>query len=88
LVVGLADDELEFSYDPHAENGPKYWGEIKPGWVTCSDGRLQSPIDLCCDHATRKDLGYLNYSYKRAEATIVNRGHDIKVRRRYTLVTI
>ncbi|RCV31579.1 hypothetical protein SETIT_6G189000v2 [Setaria italica] len=74
------EGEHEFSYDPHAENGPDGWGEIKPEWATCSDGRWQSPIDLYHHRAIRRDLGYLNYSYKPAEASIVNRGHDIMVK--------
>jgi carbonic anhydrase len=77
--LGFADDEHEFSYDPAAENGPDGWGEIKPEWATCSDGRQQSPVDLYQHRAIRHDLGHLNYSYKPAEASIVNRGHDIMV---------
>ncbi|KAG8047514.1 hypothetical protein GUJ93_ZPchr0008g11992 [Zizania palustris] len=42
---------------------------------------MQSPIDLTHRRVTLvRDLGYLNHSYSAAEASIVNRGHDIMVR--------
>ncbi|PUZ51951.1 hypothetical protein GQ55_6G232000 [Panicum hallii var. hallii] len=75
------EDEREFSYVPGAANGPDRWGEIKPSWANCSRGRMQSPIDLSHDRATLvRSLGCLDYSYRPAEATMVNRGHDITVR--------
>nr|TKW10863.1 hypothetical protein SEVIR_6G195901v2 [Setaria viridis] len=75
------EDEHEFSYDPAVENGPDHWGEVKPEWATCSEGRWQSPIALYGHRAIQRDLCYLNYSYQPAEASIVNRGHDIMVHR-------
>lgn len=75
------DHEEEFSYSPDAENGPTHWGEIKDEWSTCGTGKAQSPIDLSSRHVSLvRHLGYLNHSYRPAEATIVNRGHDIMVR--------
>nr|TKW10866.1 hypothetical protein SEVIR_6G196000v2 [Setaria viridis] len=42
---------------------------------------MQSPIDLSDDRVTLvRSLGFLNYSYRPAEASIVNRGHDIQVK--------
>ena len=42
---------------------------------------MQSPIDLSDDRAVPvPSLGYLDYSYRPAQATLVNRGHDIQVR--------
>ncbi|CAO2202294.1 unnamed protein product [Urochloa humidicola] len=75
------ENEGEFSYIRGAPNGPDRWGEINPSWVTCSKGRTQSPIGLSADRAKPKSsLGYLDYSYRPAEASVVNRGHDIAVK--------
>ncbi|KAL5222823.1 hypothetical protein ABZP36_027536 [Zizania latifolia] len=55
-------DEEEFSYVPGAENGPENWGK-NPKWANCITGKMH--------------LGYLNYSYRPAQASIINSGHDI-----------
>jgi carbonic anhydrase len=45
---------------------------------------MQSPIDVSDGRVTLvRRLGYLNHSYRAAEASIVNRGHDIMVRIRW-----
>ncbi|KAL6647471.1 hypothetical protein ACP70R_014908 [Stipagrostis hirtigluma subsp. patula] len=73
--------EEEFSYVPGEENGPEHWGAIKPEWAACGTGRMQSPIDLSHERVSLvRSLGYLNHSYRAAEASIVNRGHDIMIR--------
>ncbi|WVZ92543.1 hypothetical protein U9M48_038594 [Paspalum notatum var. saurae] len=75
------EDEHEFSYVPGDEHGPAHWGEIKPEWAACGAGRMQSPIDLSHDRVSLvRSLGYLRDSYRPAQASIVNRGHDIMVR--------
>ncbi|CAO2188559.1 unnamed protein product, partial [Urochloa humidicola] len=75
------EDEHEFSYDPRDEHGPAHWGRIKAEWANCSAGRMQSPIDLHHERVSLvRDLGYLNHSYRPADASIVNRGHDIMVK--------
>ncbi|CAO2169459.1 unnamed protein product, partial [Urochloa humidicola] len=71
----------QFSYVPGAPNGPDHWGEINPSWVTCSKGRTQSPITLSRNNANPVlSLGFLDYSYRPTEASVVNRGHDIAVK--------
>lgn len=75
------DREEEFSYSLDAENGPAHWGEIKEEWSACGKGDMQSPIDLSSPRVSLvRGLGYLNHSYRPAQASIVNRGHDIMVR--------
>ncbi|XP_062192626.1 alpha carbonic anhydrase 7-like isoform X2 [Phragmites australis] len=75
------EHEEEFSYVQGAENGPENWGAIKEEWAACSTGRMQSPIDLSDEDVSLVcSLGYLNHTYRAAEASIVNRGHDIMVR--------
>ncbi|XP_051204924.1 alpha carbonic anhydrase 7 [Lolium perenne] len=72
------DHEEEFSYSLDAENGPAHWGEIKEEWSACGKGSMQSPIDLASPRVSLvRHLGYLNHSYRPAQASIINRGHDI-----------
>ncbi|KAK3123640.1 hypothetical protein QOZ80_8AG0633970 [Eleusine coracana subsp. coracana] len=75
------EHEEEFSYVPGEENGPEHWGAIKEEWAACGTGKMQSPIDLSHHRVSLvRSLGYLNHSYRSAEASIVNRGHDIMVK--------
>ena len=76
-----AEDEREFNYDPYSEKGPAHWGRIRPEWSACSNGTMQSPIDLLNEIVDIvSDLGRLNRSYKPGNAILKNRGHDIMVR--------
>ncbi|KAG8047512.1 hypothetical protein GUJ93_ZPchr0008g13281 [Zizania palustris] len=80
-ALGETKKNEEFSYDHGAENGPEHWGAINPNWTKCGTGKMQSPIDL--PHERVKVIGslsYLNYSYRAAEASIVNRGHDVMLK--------
>ncbi|CAJ2654467.1 unnamed protein product [Trifolium pratense] len=75
------EDESEFNYDEESEKGPQHWGDIKPNeWFLCKNGTMQSPIDL--SNKTVKivsNLGVLQINYNPSNATLKNRGHDIKL---------
>lgn len=71
------DDESEFDYGD-GPNGPTRWGE-HDGWWACGNGTEQSPIDVESNAAHCPELGRLGRNYKIADATLVNRGHDIMV---------
>ncbi|GLT33774.1 hypothetical protein SLA2020_494400 [Shorea laevis] len=74
------DDESEFDYNKNSEKGPDRWGEIKPEWSACSNGTMQSPIDLLNERVeVVSHLGRLKRSYKPSNATLMNRGHDMKL---------
>ncbi|CAL5012953.1 unnamed protein product [Urochloa decumbens] len=74
------DEELKFSYVRGDERGPERWGELDDSWANCSAGRMQSPIDLHHERVSLvRGLGYLSHSYRPAQASIHNRGHDIMV---------
>ncbi|KAJ7001985.1 alpha carbonic anhydrase 7-like [Populus alba x Populus x berolinensis] len=76
-----AEDEREFNYDPYSEKGPAHWGRIRPEWSACSNGTMQSPIDLLNEIVDIvPDLGRLNRSYKPGNAILKNRGHDIMLK--------
>lgn len=81
LLVG-AEDEKEFDYEKGSDKGPDKWGEIHEEWSTCKHGNMQSPIDLLHERVqVVSHLGRLQRSYKPSQATLKNRGHDMKVRR-------
>ncbi|KAK4255120.1 hypothetical protein QN277_008157 [Acacia crassicarpa] len=74
------EDEREFSYEEDGGNGPSRWGKIKPEWRTCKTGTMQSPIDLMNKRVqVVSHLGALQMKYHPANATLKNRGHDIKL---------
>uniref|UniRef100_A0A0D9X7Y3 Carbonic anhydrase n=1 Tax=Leersia perrieri TaxID=77586 RepID=A0A0D9X7Y3_9ORYZ len=80
LAVAKAEED-DYSYIPGTPKGPENWGTLKPSWVTCSNGKAQSPINLgLLDLTLSPGLGKLNYTYRNANASVVNRGHDIMVR--------
>ncbi|XP_048136727.1 alpha carbonic anhydrase 7-like [Rhodamnia argentea] len=86
LHAGLAaseevEDASEFNYDPRSKSGPARWGDIREEWRTCSNGSMQSPIDLTSENVqVVAHLGRLNRSYEASNATLKNRGHDIMLR--------
>lgn len=75
------EDEKEFDYNPNGEKGPAQWGRIHPEWGACSNGSMQSPIDLLNERVDIvSHLGRLNRSYKPGNATLRNRGHDMMLK--------
>uniref|UniRef100_A0A0D9X8S4 Alpha-carbonic anhydrase domain-containing protein n=1 Tax=Leersia perrieri TaxID=77586 RepID=A0A0D9X8S4_9ORYZ len=79
------ENERKFSYIPGSPNGPANWSSLnRPFWDACnneSNQAKQSPIDLADDRVKPMlNLGFLDYSYQPAQATIENRGHDIEVK--------
>ncbi|KAK1411954.1 hypothetical protein QVD17_32840 [Tagetes erecta] len=81
IISQEVEDEREFTYDVNSHNGPDHWGEIHPEWIMCNQGDFQSPIDLTHKRVqTTSSLGRLDRDYKAANATIVNRGHDMMLK--------
>jgi len=74
------EDEREFEY-AEGPKGPEHWGELKEEWKACGNGTQQSPIDVVKRHAMiYPDMGKLHRIYHPANATLMNRGHDIMVK--------
>eukprot|EP00253_Pinus_taeda_P007084 PITA_07084 len=79
IKVHGADTELDFAYE--GARGPSHWGDLKEEWRTCDNGKEQSPIDLVMKNIEIfPSLGKLQKSYRAANASLKNRGHDIMVR--------
>jgi carbonic anhydrase len=78
--MALAEDESEFNYDEESKIGPQHWGDIEPEWYLCKNGTMQSPIDLSNQTVQIvSNLRRLQINYNPSNATLKNRGHDIKV---------
>ncbi|RDX76379.1 Alpha carbonic anhydrase 7, partial [Mucuna pruriens] len=79
-LMAHTEDESEFNYDVKSEIGPFNWGDIKPEWSLCKNGSMQSPIDLLNERVQIvSHLGTLQMNYRPSNATLKNRGHDIKL---------
>ncbi|KAK8584574.1 hypothetical protein V6N13_138532 [Hibiscus sabdariffa] len=75
------EDETEFSYSADSPIGPARWGEIHADWGACSNGTMQSPIDMSSERVSIvSHLGRLRRSYKPTNAVLRNRGHDMMLR--------
>lgn len=74
------EDESEFEYE-EGPKGPEHWGELKEEWKACGNGTYQSPIDVVKRHARiNPDMCRLRRIYRPANATLINRGHDIMLK--------
>ncbi|MFS7990251.1 putative carbonic anhydrase [Helianthus anomalus] len=75
------EDQREFDYLKDSTLGPDRWGAITNEWSLCSNGTMQSPIDMS---SSRVELVLhpknLYRNYKPCNATLLNRGHDIMVK--------
>ncbi|EOY09141.1 Carbonic anhydrase, putative [Theobroma cacao] len=73
-----SEEGHEFNYDEASGRGPSRWGLLKPEWRNCSDGRMQSPIDIGTVQP-RPQLGDLQRNYTSAPAVLENRVVDVAV---------
>ncbi|MFS7990203.1 putative carbonic anhydrase [Helianthus anomalus] len=74
------EDEREFDYARGSKMGPEKWGAVKKEWSLCSNGTMQSPIDMSSQRVEMVVSSKKLYrNYKPRNATILNRGHDIMV---------
>ncbi|KAJ0503311.1 putative carbonic anhydrase [Helianthus annuus] len=75
------ENQSGFDYLRGSTMGPDRWGAMRNEWSLCSNGTMQSPIDMSSRRVEMvlhpKNL-YKNY--KPCNATMVNRGHDIMVK--------
>ncbi|MFQ5353564.1 MAG: carbonic anhydrase [Thermodesulfobacteriota bacterium] len=67
--------EHHWGYEGHT--GPEHWGELKPEFKACSEGKSQSPIDITGDFKASKAKLELHYSP--TKINVLNNGHTIKV---------
>jgi carbonic anhydrase len=54
-----------------------YWGELKPEFAACGEGKRQSPIDI--RDGARLDLEPIKFDYKPSTLRIIDNGHTVQV---------
>src|SRR5215471_9597770 len=57
--------------------GPSHWGDLKPEFATCKNGRNQSPIDIRNPKQTA--LPPIRFDYNPSPLHIIDNGHTIMV---------
>jgi len=69
---------------PHAEHwayqgegGPDRWGQMKPEFAACSNGKRQSPIDIRDGIAVQLDP--VQFDYKPSNFRVIDNGHTVQV---------
>lgn len=76
----VAAERHELPHAPWSYSGntaAAHWGDLKPDYATCKQGRMQSPIDI--RDATTASLAAIEFDYARGAAEVVNNGHTIQV---------
>ena len=62
------------------EGDPAHWGDLKPEFFMCRDGKNQSPINIEeSDVISANGLKDINFHYTTGATEAVNNGHTIKV---------
>jgi carbonic anhydrase len=75
LVHAQSSSPPHWAYD--GREGPKHWGELDPAYAACSNGHMQSPINIA--NARQADLPPLQFNYTAVPLRIVDNGHTIMV---------
>ncbi|KAJ8640984.1 hypothetical protein MRB53_017678 [Persea americana] len=72
------DEDVQFGYK--GDLGPEKWGNLNNAFQDCSNGKLQSPINVVKKDAfLNNKLGSLKREYNKANATLVNNGVNIGI---------
>ena len=71
----VSADEPAWTYA--GEGGPAEWGELDPGFATCSLGLLQSPIDIRDPKVA--ELPPIRFDYRPSPLRVIDNGHTIQV---------
>ena len=59
------------------ESGPAHWGDLKPEYSMCKDGKNQSPINITS--AVESELKDLSLEYPNTATEVINNGHTVQV---------
>ncbi|WP_013324879.1 carbonic anhydrase [Gloeothece verrucosa] len=70
-------DKKEIIWNYSGDQRPARWGELSQCFVTCSNGKTQSPINL--SSAIPEEGSNLVFNYQDTPLTIINNGHTIEV---------
>ena len=67
----------EHTWDYGETRGPSHWGELKPEFAPCKNGRQQSPIDI--HNPQKADLPPMQVDYKSSPLHIIDNGHTVMI---------
>jgi carbonic anhydrase len=70
-----AHAHIHWSYE--GVGGPENWGKLNADYVTCSNGKRQSPIDI--RDGIRVDLEPIQFAYRPSNFRVVDNGHTVQV---------
>jgi carbonic anhydrase len=68
-------ERVPWGYD--GKGAPQSWGELKPEFAACGEGKQQSPIDI--QEGARLDLEPIKFDYRPAPLRIIDNGHTVQV---------
>ena len=71
----LAEEDVHWTYS--GEHGPEHWGELSKAFVTCKEGKSQSPIDIV--DPIDRELDPIVFSYRGSTTAVVNNGHTLQI---------
>ncbi|MBW1845359.1 MAG: carbonic anhydrase family protein [Deltaproteobacteria bacterium] len=71
----LAEEDVHWTYS--GEHGPEHWGELSKAFVTCKEGKSQSPIDIV--DPIDRELDPIVLSYRGSTTAVVNNGHTLQI---------
>lgn len=71
---GGDSEEVHWGYQ--GAGSPAHWGDLKPEFKMCGEGKSQSPVDIV--GAVSGDQPKLSFSYADTTLSLINNGHTIK----------
>lgn len=79
-----AEDTNASKHEAHAKHwgymgdvAPKHWSDVKKEFNMCSEGKMQTPINVIATKDT--NLTALDLQYKTGSQSIINNGHTVQV---------
>lgn len=82
LIISYKDQFLNKNIDKahweyEGDNGPQYWGSIKEEFKMCSQGKMQTPINIIpTDNINLKPL---KFNYNTSASDLINNGHTVQI---------
>jgi len=76
-LAAAQKSEAAHPWSYQGEKGPTHWGNLKPEYAVCKNGKHQSPIDIRNPKAA--DLPPIEFSYAPAAYRIIDNGHSVQI---------
>lgn len=76
-AAGHADGGHALHWAYQGEGGPQAWGQLKPEFATCANGKRQSPIDI--REGLKLQLEPVQFAYGSTSLSVIDNGHTVQV---------